>query len=146
MRPMLVEVALVLCQDLSQVPLTMDQKVIEAFVSELAHEPLGDAFARGERGGVLRVCTSAPASASLKSSAEFAITVADQEPKPVGSLAQVHQQVARLVRGPGTGRMSRETNDVPAPRFDIHDEQHVRAEAGRVPPRAWGLVGVDRRT
>ncbi|MFD9945314.1 hypothetical protein ACFWYW_38105 [Nonomuraea sp. NPDC059023] len=51
-------------------------------------------------------------------SAESAVPVPDQEPEPVGSFAEFHQQVARLLRRPGTGRVSRDTENVQAPRFD----------------------------
>ncbi|MEU5869450.1 hypothetical protein ABZ815_50390 [Nonomuraea sp. NPDC047529] len=33
----------------------------------------------------------------------------------------------RLLRCPGTGRMSRDAENVHAPRFDLHNEQHVQA-------------------
>ncbi|MET7338801.1 hypothetical protein [Nonomuraea sp. NPDC005650] len=60
-------------------------------------------------------------------SAELAIPVPDQEPEPVGSLAQFHQQIARLLRRPSTRRMSCDTEDMHAPCFDLHDEQYVQA-------------------
>ncbi|WP_165959926.1 hypothetical protein [Nonomuraea longispora] len=48
---MLAVVTLVLGQDLSQVPLTVDQEVIEAFAPRVPMDRSANAFARGERGG-----------------------------------------------------------------------------------------------
>jgi hypothetical protein len=36
---------------------------------------------------------------------ELAIPIADQEPEPLGPVAQVHQQVAGLLGDPGAGGM-----------------------------------------
>jgi len=43
---------------------------------------------------------------------ELAVPVADQEPEPVGALAEVHQQVAGLLSDPGRGRVGGDPGDV----------------------------------
>lgn len=127
MRPVLVVVALILSQDLSQVPLAMDRKVIEAFAPERADEPPGERIRPWRARRNLENAHIRPGEHIIEPSAEFAVPVADQELEPVGSPAQLHQQISRLLRCSDTGRMSRHTKDVHAPSFDLHNEQHVQA-------------------
>ena len=55
------------------------------------------AFARGARTGVRMMRMSAPAKTASNGGGELAVPVADQEPEPVGAVAEVHQQVAGLL-------------------------------------------------
>ncbi|MEU6785074.1 hypothetical protein ABZ912_38295 [Nonomuraea angiospora] len=111
---------LILGQDLPKVPLTMHQHVIETFAPERTDEPLGERVRR------LEDTYARPSEHPVKSSAELAIPVPDQESEPGRSLPQFHQQIARLLRRSDTGRMSRDTKDMHAPRSDLHAEQHVQ--------------------
>lgn len=54
-------------------------------------------------------------------------TVADQEAEPAHVLTQVHHQVAGLLGGPNTGRVSWDAQEVHTSCLDLHDEQHVQA-------------------
>ncbi|MFI7134784.1 hypothetical protein ACIBQ1_54610 [Nonomuraea sp. NPDC050153] len=101
--------------------------MIEAFAPEGADEPLGERLRPWRARRNLQDAHVGAGEHLVKSSAELAVPVPDQEPEPVGSLAQFHQQIARLLRRPGTDRMSRDTEDMHAPRLDLHDEQHVQA-------------------
>lgn len=92
MRTVLVVVALVLGQDLSKVPLTVDQQVIEAFAPECADEPFGERVRPWRARRDLQDAHVRAGEDLVKCSAELAVSVPDQEPEPAGSLAQFHQQ------------------------------------------------------
>lgn len=126
MRPVLVVVVLVLGQGLAQVPLAVGQEVVEAFAPERADEPLGEGVRPWRAWRSLEYVYVRAGEHLVKFSAELAVPVPDQEREPVGSLAQFHQQVARLLCPPGAAWMSCDTEDMHAPRFDRHDEQHVQ--------------------
>jgi len=58
--------------------------------------------------------------------------VADQEPEPVGSIAEIHQQVAGLLRNPGPGRVGGDSHDVHAATavLDHHEDVEAAQEDG----------------
>ena len=47
--------------------------------------------------------------------------------QPAGPVAQVHDEVAGLLGGPGPGRMGGDAQDVHRPGLDLHHEQDVHA-------------------
>jgi hypothetical protein len=53
--------------------------------------------------------------------------VADQKLEPASALAEVDEQVAGLLCGTSSGRMSRDAQDVHGPGLDLHCEQHIHA-------------------
>ena len=55
------------------------------------------AFARGAGTGVRMMRMLAPGEHGVERGGELAVPVADQEPEPVGVLAEVHEQVAGLL-------------------------------------------------
>lgn len=79
-------------------PVTVDQKVIEAFAVERADEPLGERVRPWRARRNLEDAHVRGGEYLVKSSAELAIPVPDQEPEVLSSFAQFHQQVARLLR------------------------------------------------
>ncbi|MET9249925.1 hypothetical protein [Nonomuraea sp. NPDC003709] len=94
---------------------------------ERTDEPLGGRVRPRRARRRLEDTYARPSEHPVKSSADLAIPVPDQESEPGRSLPQFHQQIARLLRRPDTGRMSRDTKDMHAPRFDLHDKQHAQA-------------------
>jgi hypothetical protein len=44
---------------------------------------------------------------------------------PVGALVEAHEQVPRLLRDPGTGRVCGDTDDVDVARGELDEEQYV---------------------
>ena len=72
------------------------------------------AFARGARIGVRMIRMSAPDQHSVERGGELAVPVADQEPEPVGSVAEIHEEVAGLLGDPGPGRMGGDPGEVHA--------------------------------
>ncbi|MFE0147879.1 hypothetical protein ACFWY5_12085 [Nonomuraea sp. NPDC059007] len=91
MRTVLVVVTLMLGQDLSQAPLPLNQKVIEAFAPGRVMNRSANAFARDERGEILRTRMSAPGEHIVKSSAELATILS-------GSASSSWQMRRRLAR------------------------------------------------
>jgi len=62
----------------------------------------------------------------VKCRRKFAVAVADQELEVAGAFAEVHEQVAGLLRGPSSGGAGGDAQDVHAPGLDIHHEQDVQ--------------------
>src|SRR5690349_12163754 len=57
-------------------------------------------FARGHRGGILATSMPRVCQDRVERRRELSGAIADQEPEPRGMVAQVHDEVARLLRGP----------------------------------------------
>ena len=98
-----VEVLDILPQDDVEVAWSGDQDVVEAFPSQCPDEPFRD-----------RVCSRCldrgaddpdvgTGEHGVERGGEFAVSVADQEPEPVGAEAEIHEQVAGLLGDPVPG-------------------------------------------
>jgi hypothetical protein len=59
--------------------------------------------------------------------AELPGPVTDQEPEIGGTLTEIHQQLADLLRSPPPVRVGGDTEDVHGPGADLHHEQAVQA-------------------
>lgn len=70
--------------------------------------------------------TPVPANTLPKTFAELPVPVPDQHLEPSARASCLIKQIARLLRRPVTGWMSRDTEDVHTPRLDLHDEQRVQ--------------------
>ena len=93
-------------------------------------------FARGHRGGILT--TSTPASADrVERGRELSGPIADEEPKPGGVLAEIHQKVAGLLGGPRSVGMSGHAQHVQVAVADLEHEQDVE------PPQRERAVDVE---
>ena len=64
MRAVIVEVAFILGQDCAQMPFTVDQQVVEALTACVPTDRSANAFARGDRTGVLMIRTPVAAKTS----------------------------------------------------------------------------------
>ena len=58
---------------------------------------------------------------------ELAVPVADQEPEPVGSVAEVHEQVAGLLGDPGPGGVGGDPGEVHAATAVLDHDENVEA-------------------
>jgi hypothetical protein len=67
-----------------------------------------------------------PTKTSSNAGGELAVPVANEEPEVPGALAEVHHEVARLLGGPGSGRMSGDANDMDDVGLDLHHEQDIK--------------------
>ncbi|MFD8378466.1 hypothetical protein ACFV2X_07960 [Streptomyces sp. NPDC059679] len=69
--------------------------------------------------------------------AELAGPVADEEVELGCAVAEVHQEMAGPLRGPGAVRMAGHSEDVYVPGADFHRKEHIQ------PPQGDGAVHVD---
>jgi hypothetical protein len=67
-----------------------------------------------------------PANTLVERRRELAVTVPDQESEVAGALAEIHEQVAGLLGGPGSGGVSGDAQDVHPPGPDLHHEEDVQ--------------------
>jgi hypothetical protein len=91
----------VLGQDLAEMPFAEDQHMIQALATKCAHELLGKCVRTRRPDRRLDDSRSIPSEDIAKGRGELAVPVADQESEPAGTLAEIHQQVAGLLAGPG---------------------------------------------
>ena len=121
-----------LAQHYREVAPSGDQQVIEAFAAQRADEAFGDGVGprRANRGA-----DDADVGASehcIEGGGELAVPVTDQEPKLLGSITEVHEQVAGLLSDPGPGGMSGYSRYVHAAAavLDHHEDVEAAQEDG----------------
>ena len=85
-------------------------------------------FARGHRGGILMVSIPAPARTASNDAVNWPARSRMRKWKLVawsGVVVEVHQQVAGLLGGPGSGRVAGRPDDVYVAGADFQGEEHV---------------------
>jgi uncharacterized membrane protein len=126
-RAAAVVVARVRVQRSAQVPPIRDEHPVDDLRADSAHEPLrvrvGPWVARSD----LAHGDAGIGQHRVERGSELATSVADEEPEPLGPLAQVHEQVAGLLQRPRPGRVRRHAQDVHVATADVHHEEHVQA-------------------
>jgi hypothetical protein len=103
------------------VPLAEDRDAVGELGSGCPHELFGKQFARGHRGGIFPVSIPAPAK-TASNDAEVISAVADEDPEPGGTVAEVHQQVAGLLGGPRSSWVTGRPEDVHVAAVDFQGE------------------------
>src|ERR1019366_406232 len=63
----------------------------------------------------------------VEGAGESGVAVPDEEAERAGPVAEVHEEVAGLLRGPGAVRVGGHSEDVHVPGAHLHHEQHVQA-------------------
>ena len=104
-----------------------DQEVVEAFAAQGADPAFRDRVRSrcSDRGA-----DDADVGAGehrVEGGGELAVAVADQEPEPVGVVAEVHEQVAGLLGDPGPGGVGGDPGDVHAAAAVLDHDEHVEA-------------------
>jgi hypothetical protein len=107
-------------------PFAEEQDVVQALTPKRACEPLGKCIRPRRPDGDLDHSGAVAEEDAVECGGEFAVPVADQELEPPGPLAEVHEQVPRLLGGPGPGRMRSDAQDVHGPGLDLQHEQHIQ--------------------
>jgi len=104
-----------------------DQDVVEAFAAEGADEAFGNRVRPRcpDRGA--DDADVGGGKDSVERGGELAVPVADQEPEPVGAIAEIHQQVAGLLGHPGIGWMGGDPGDVHAATLVLDHDEDVEA-------------------
>ena len=113
-----------------------DQEVVEAFPAQGADEPFCDRVCPRRLGGGADDADVGAGEHGVERGGEFAVPVADQEPEPVGVLAEVHEQVAGLLGDPPAGGMG---GDPACAVRGCRQVGPVRRGAGSR-PAAWRIV------
>jgi hypothetical protein len=129
-RPVTVVVALELAEHGCRVSLIDDQEAVEEFAADGADEALGDCV--GSRCAHRRLDDAdlGGGEDGVESGGELAVAVAEEESEvPVG-VVEVHEQVARQLGEPGSGRMSGDAEDVDAAGGVLDDEERVEPLQG----------------
>src|SRR5664279_291338 len=107
-------------------PLADDQKKVEAFT------PYGADETFGERVGPWRPyrCLDHPGADvgehAVERRSELRVAIPDQKPDRSDPLAQIHDQVARLLRDPRPARMTGNPEDVDAPSLGFDHEEDIQ--------------------
>ena len=129
--PVPVVVADVVVQDQSQVPFAVDQHPVGALGSCGAHPPFGVAVRPGVRGGVFTIFTPSVAKIASKALVNLASRSRIRKRKLAYPVADVHEQIAGLLGGPGAGGVGGHAQDVQTCRVaTLHHEQDVHAFEG----------------
>ena len=82
-------------------------------------------FARGQRGGIFTVSIPAPARTASNDAVNWPARSRTRNRKRGGAVVEVHQQVAGLLGGPGSGRVAGRPEDVHVAAADFQGEEHV---------------------
>ena len=100
-RTMPVVVVDVLLQRCSEVAGSDDQEVVEAFAAQGADEAFRDRVRAGCPDRSVDDADVRAGEHGVERGGELAVSVADQEPEPVGAVAEIHEDVAALLGDPG---------------------------------------------
>ena len=116
-----------LAQHCVEVAWSGDQHVVQAFAAQGTDEPFRDRVRPGcpDRGADDPDVDTGED--RVERGGEFAVPVADQEPVPVGAVAEVHEQVPSLLGDPGPGGMSGDPGDVQTARAVLNHDDGVEA-------------------
>jgi len=120
---MVVEMALVLAEHGTGVPFAVDQDPVGALSPDAADEPLGKAVRPGRPRWDLDYVDAFGGEHRVEGSGELGVPVTDQEPKHGCAIAEVHHQVACLLRRPRRCQTSGDAKDVHPPGGDLHHKQ-----------------------
>jgi hypothetical protein len=125
MWPPAVVVGVVAGEDVPQVSFAEDQNAVGEFGSGGADESFGEAVRSGTAWWDLYGVDAGAGEDGVERRGELAGAVADKEPEGGGAVVEVHQQVARLLGGPGAGRVARRSKDVHGADANLEGEEHV---------------------
>ena len=104
-----------------------DQDVVEAFPAQCPDEALGDRVRpRSSDRGADDPDVGA-GEYGVEGGGEFAVPVADQHPEPVGTVAELHEQVAGLLGDAGPGGVGGDPGDVHAAAVVFDHDEDVEA-------------------
>jgi hypothetical protein len=148
MWPVSVVVRGVLVEHGGEVPFAGDEDTVEALAADGADPTFGVGVRAGRLWRRLDDVDAGRGEHRVEDSGEFRVAVAQQEPQIVGSLVEIHKQIAGLLGDPGAARVGGNAGDVHLPGGDLDEEQYVdpfeedvstvkRSQARM--PRAWAV-------
>jgi hypothetical protein len=125
MWPSAVVVGGILGNDGRHVTFAEDQDAVGEFGSGGADEAFGEAVRSRASRWDLHGVDAVTCQDGLERGGELAGSVADEEAEGSGAFVEVHQQVAGLLAGPGSGRMACCREDVHLAAADFEGEEDV---------------------
>ena len=111
-------------------PLVDDQKTVEEFAADGADEAFGDRVRPRCAHRRLDDLDVDGGEHGVEGGGELAVAVADQEPEAPVGVVEVHEQVARLLGEPCSGRVGGDAEDVYAAGGVLDDEERVEPVQG----------------
>ena len=147
-RAVMVVVALELAQHGCGVSLVDDHKAVEEFAADGADEAFGDRIRPWRAHGRRDDLDVDGGEHGVEGGGELAVAVADQEPEAPVDVVEVHEQVARQLGQPRSGRVRGDTQDVHLAGGVFDDEERVEPVQGdRVEmEQVAGLWGTSSRS
>jgi hypothetical protein len=125
MWPPTVVVGTVPLEDASQVLFAEDQDAVGEFGSGGQDESFGEAVRPWRSRWDLHCVDPGPGQDGVERAGELAGSVAHEESEDRGAVVEVHQQVAGLLGGPGSGRVAGGPEDVHVAAADLEGEEHI---------------------
>ena len=101
-------------------------------------------FARGHRGGILTTLDARVRQDRVERGRELPGPITDQEPKPGGTVAEIHDEVTGLLRGPRPVGMPGHAQHVHVAVADLEREQHVEPSTWKRSARQGDDITVER--
>jgi hypothetical protein len=126
-RSVRVEVLDILAQHGGEVASSDDQDVVEAFSAQCPDEAFRDRVRPWTSGRGADDPDVDAGEDRVERGGELAVPVADQEPEPVGAIAEIHQQVAGLLGDPDIGGMGGDPGDVHAATAVLDHDEDIEA-------------------
>ena len=134
-RSVRVEVLDILAQHGGEVASSGDQDVVEAFSAQCPDEAFRDRVRPWSSGRGADDPDVDAGEDRVERGGELAVPVADQEPEPVGAIAEIHQQVTGLLGHPGTGRVGDDPSNVHAATLVLDHDENIEAAQKHVATR-----------
>jgi hypothetical protein len=119
---------------------TEDQQPVSDLGADGEHEPLREAIRAGTSGWDLDRIDTDISQDGIELGGELPGRVADQEPEVLGTVLEIHDQVADLLSGPVPVRVRGDSKDVYLPATNLDHEQAIQ------PPQRDRAVHVKKST
>jgi hypothetical protein len=129
-RAVVIEMVHVLVEDGAGVSFVVGQQPVGALFADTANEPFRVTVGSRRAGRDLDYVDAFGGEDGIECGSELGVSVAKEEAKRSDSLAQVHQEVAGGLDGPGCGRVDGHTENVHPTGTYFHDEQDIEPAQG----------------
>jgi hypothetical protein len=103
-----------------------NEQPIGAFTADAAHPPLGDRVRSRRPHGSRDNVDAHRGEDRIERSGELGVPVADHKPQLVDTPAEVHKQVARLLRHPQSDRVRGDAGQMDPPAAVLDEEQDIQ--------------------
>jgi hypothetical protein len=123
----LVEVSGVLGQCVFEVAAVEDQHSVEQLAANGADPSLGDRVRPGRPHRCAQDTDTLAGEPGIEDVGELAIPIPDQEPEGRCAVAEVHQEIARLLSNPGAARVRGDSEETHAAGGVLYEEQDIKS-------------------